>query len=474
MKSQFTPNNSDSTHQRPTLQVVPPTALKPTPPPETKPTQLPTTSTPEIIPNVTTKSSNFSLLRPLLMIGVIVGVGALGFMRVSTSINGNTEVTSSEKARQTVTMPRSGRIEITVSSGKVVKNQLLGLIKSEEVDKDIAESTRISDQFQMDADLSQSQVNNAKSTLNQALARLKTSQQKTADLQRQLNQGNSLPQIQDLQNQQDSIESEIAGLKSNLKLIVKKLERYQEVIESGGIGVIPRNQIESEEQQRNSLSQQIQGKQYQIKSQANRIEAFKQNLQQDLSQKQAEESQDIEAVKSAEQQFKNAEDNVLIKQKVANKRADELNKVQNRTKDLELRAPIDGTIITQDLDKKNNQFAALGSPVLEIVDVNKPRLEVKVKPEDIAFVREGQTVRFRPQGRGLLSYTGTVEKISPQATSDGIQHPPMFTVYVTLNQTDNSLLQGLTGDAHIEVDSVLLYQKIQREFERLVPVGKFF
>jgi multidrug resistance efflux pump len=474
MKSQFTPNNSDSTHQRPTLQVVPPTALKPTPPPETKPTQLPTTSTPEIIPHVTTKSSNFFLLRPLLMIGVIVGVGALGFMRVSSSVNGNTEVTSSEKARQTVTMQIAGRLELTVSSGQVVKNQLLGLIKSEEVNKDIAESTRISDQFQMDADLSQSQVNNAKSTLNQALARLKTSQQKTADLQRQLNQGNSLPQIQDLQNQQDSIESEIAGLKSNLKLIVKKLERYQEVIESGGIGVIPRNQIESEEQQRNSLSQQIQGKQYQIKSQANRIEAFKQNLQQDLSQKQAEESQDIEAVKSAEQQFKNAEDNVLIKQKVANKRADELNKVQNRKQDLELRAPISGTIITQDLYKKNNQFAALGSPVLEIVDVNKPRLEVKVKPEDIAFVREGQTVRFRPQGRGLLSYTGTVEKISPQATSDGIQHPPMFTVYVTLNQTDNSLLQGLTGDAHIEVDSVLLYQKIQREFERLVPVGKFF
>lgn len=484
-------NLSNSSNHRPTLQVVPPTVSKPTQSPttstpeakhtqspntstpEAKPTQSPNTSTPEVIPNVTTKSSSFSsLLRPLLMIGVIVGVGALGFIPVSTSVNGNAEVTSTEKARQNVTMPIPGRLELTVSSNKPVKaGDLLGLIKSEEVNKDITDSTRIADNGQMDTDLSQLQIRNAESNLKEALARQETSHQKTAFLQQQLNQGNLLPQIQVLQSEQDSIGSEIIALQSNLNLIDVRLNRYQEVIKAGGI---TRNQIEDLEQQRNNLLQQIQGKHSQIKSKAAQIDAVRQNLQQDFSQKQAEESQVITVVQSAKQQVEQAKANVLIKQKVANKRAIELNKVQKRTQDLELRAPINGTVITQDLDKKNNQYSQLGSPILEIVDLTKPMLVVQIKPEDRQLVRKGQLVTFRPQGRGLLNYTGTVEKISPTVSSDGVQHPPMITVYATLNSADNLMPQGLPGHAHIEVESMLLYQKLQREFEKLVPIGKFF
>ncbi len=481
--------SANSSNHRPTLQVVPPNVAKPaqlpttstseakptqspiTSTPEAKSTQSPITSTPEIIPNVTIKSSGFSLLRPLLMIGVIAGIGALGFMPVSTSVNGNTEVTSTEKARQNVTMPISGRLELTVSSNKVVKaGDLLGLIKSEEVNKDIAESTRIADQGQMDTDLSQLQISNAESNLKEAIVRQETSHQKTAFLQQQLNQGNLLPQIQDLQNQQDGIESEIIDLQGRLEALSVRQNRYQPAVQAGAIS---QNLLEELEKEQKSLRQQIEQKHSLVKSKAAQIDAVRQNLQQDFSQKQAEESQVIAVVQSAKQQIEQAKSNVLIKQKVANKRAVELNKVQKRTQDLELRAPISGTIITQDLDKKNNQYSQLGSPILEIVDLTKPMLAVQVKPEDIQFVRKGQLVTFRPQGRGLLSYTGTVEKISPQASSNGAQQPPMITVYVTLNSSDNLMPQGLPGHAHIEVESILLYQKLQREFEKLVPIHKF-
>lgn len=470
-------SNFSKSSNRPTLQVVPPNVAKPTQSPttstpEAKSTQSPITSTPEIITNVTTKSSGFSLLRPLLIIGVIAGVGALGFMPVSTSVNGNAEVTSTEKARQNVTMPISGKLEITVSSNTQVKvGQLLALIKSEEVNKDIAESTRIADQFQSDSDLSQSQISHAELKLKEALARQETSHQETAFLQQQLNQGNLLPQIQDLQSQQEGIRSEIDALESSLNSINGRLNRYQEVIKAG---LIPHNQIEDLEQQKNGLSQQIEQKHSLIKSRSAQIEAVKQNLQQELIQKQAEENQTVAAVQSAQQQVEQAKATVLIMQKVANKRAVELKKVQKRTEDLELRATINGTVITKDLDKKNNQYAQLGSPILEIVDLKKPMLSVQVKTEDIHLVRKGQIVTFRPQGRGLLSYTGTVEKISPVASSEGVQHPPMFTVDATINSADNLSLQGLPGHAHIEVDSILLYQKLQREFEKLVPIHKFF
>lgn len=286
-----------------------------------------------------------------------------------------------------------------------------------------------------------------------------------------MNQGNLLPQIQDLQSQQNSIRSAIVALESNLNLIKGRLDRYQEVFKAGGV---TRNQIEELEQQKNNLSQQIQGEKYQLESKASQIDAVKQNLQQDFSQKQAEESQSIAAVESARQQVEQAKANVQIKQKVVDKRAKEFNRVQNRTKDLELRADKAGTVVTPDLDKKQNQYLQAGSPILEIVDLTQLMLIVQIKNEDKSLVYKGQTVTFRPQGRGLLSYTGTVKDINQTVSSDAAQHPPTITVYVSLNQSDNSLHPGFPGHAHIEVKSSLLYQKLQREFEKLVPIGKFF
>lgn len=102
--------------------------------------------------------------------------------------------------------------------------------------------------------------------------------------------------------------------------------------------------------------------------------------------------------------------------------------------------------------------------------------EVGIKTEDAPLVHKGATVTFRPQGTGLLSYTGTVQEpnIDPVVSSDGVQQPHRVTVRVLLNQQDNLLRPGLKGYAHIEAESLLLYQKLQREFVKLVSIGKFF
>jgi hypothetical protein len=133
--------------------------------------------------------------------------------------------------------------------------------------------------------------------------------------------------------------------------------------------------------------------------------------------------------------------------------------------------------IPVDLDKLNNQFLSAGSKILEIVDLQQLTVAVLVKPEDAPLVHIGDKVTFRPQGT-VSSYTGTVQSkndIDSLVQSDGVQHPPMVAVRVSLNhQRDNLLRPGLPGYAHIETKSLWLYQKLQREFVKLVPVGKFF
>lgn len=464
---------SSNFNQRPTLQVVPPTALKPTQPTSEVSPNL-TTSSPNSTPEVvTTKSSLVSVIRPLLILGVIAGIGALGFIPISPTVGSNAEIKSTPTGRQTISMTTSGKLQLEVESNQTVKiGQPLGVIKSEEVKKEIAENERIYDQFQLDADLSQSQISAAESRLKELEASQETSRQRTAFIQQQLAQGESLPQIRDIQSLQEVIKAEIDDLQSKIDKLSRRQSLYQEVAREGGLR---KNDLADLEIDINTSKQQIKSKQSLIKSKDAQIDGLKQSLQQDLIQKQKEENQRSLELQSARQQLEETKSNVLKKQKVASKRAIDRNKVQNRVQDLELISNFNGTIITPDIDKKNNQYFQAGSPILEIVDLSKMRLEIQIKPEDQLLVKKGQTVKFRPQGRGLVNYTGTVEEISPTTVSDSVQRPPMFTVYVRLNSpaSDNSLLPGVPGYAHIEVESMLLYQKVQRELEKLIEIGKF-
>lgn len=459
-------NHSNPSNQRPTLQVVPPTALKPTP--------QPVTPTPKTIPNVATTSSSFSLIHTLLKIGVIAGIGALGFIPVSQTVDGKSEVTVDPAARQIVNMKIPGIVKILRRHNDLVQiGDPLALIKSKEVDKDIAEAKKQSEQFEYEVASIQLQPNVMEASVEEALAKQTVIHNRVEFLQQQLTQlskGSLPPQFQELQSQQAVINSDILALQANLDMITIRLKRYQEAIKAQAISL---NQVEELEQQKNSLLQQIQGKQHQREAKNYQMDIFKQNLQQELSQKQAEENQVVKSVQTAQQHLQQAKSNVQNRQKLAKPRAEELSRVQERKEDLVVRAEKAGTIVSVDLDKKENLFMSAGSPILEIVDLKKLMLKVQIKSEDRQLVSIGKIVTFRPQGNGFSSYKGAVIKIDSVVSSEGLQPTNTITVYVSFNQTYNSLLPGLPGHAHIEVDSMLLYQKIQREFEKSVPIDKF-
>jgi multidrug resistance efflux pump len=411
------------------------------------------------------------------MLGVLVGIGCLGFLSVPQSVTGNAEITSTPHARQTVTIPMSGRLEILVTPNQtVVPHQPIALVKSEELNKDLAEVSQKFEQVQSEVALSQQQLGPIQSQFQEVLAREAASRQKTEFLQQQLSQlsqGTLPPQMQELERGQAGIKSEIAGLQSELNFVSQRLMRYESLSQ---MGAIPRNQVEDLQQKQSALQEQIREKNHQVEAKAAQIATVKQNLEQQLRQQQAENAQMVAAVQLAMQQVKQAAANVQIRQQVAVGMAKELQRMRNRQQDLVLRAQTSGTVVTADLDKLNSQFLPAGSKVLEIVDLKKLTVTVLVKPEDASLVHVGDKVTFRPQGTGLSSYTGTVQSkdIDPVVQSDGVQHPPTVAVRVSLTQGDNLLRPGMPGYAHIEAEPLRLYQKVQREFVKLVPIGKFF
>jgi len=477
MHSPNSSNSANSANQRPALQVVPPAALKPTTPPVSpKPTDSPAVTT-QTAPTATTETSHSYANYLWFILVAIIGISCLRFITVGSTVSSSdAEIISSPDGRDRVTMPISGKIkEFLVRPNQWVESaQTVALVKSEELKKDIAEATRLNDQFQSEAALSQQQIAIMEANFKEASAKQAASHQKTESLQQQLNQGNLLPQIQELQIKLTWINTDIGGLQDELNKVEEHIRRYQPLAKQGGLAL---NKLEEEQKEQSKINRQIEEKKSQAEATKIQMDGLREKLQQDLRQQQVDENQSVAAVNSAMQQIKQAVANVQIRQQVATQRNKELQRVQNREQeDLRIRAGKAGYIVNLDLDKKQNQYLQAGSPLFDIVNPKQQMVEVRIKPEDVHLVKKGQLVTFRPKGRGLLNYQGTVYSIEPAASPKEPQQQPTVKVTVSLNQGQNleQLQPGFPGDAHIEVESMFLYQKLQREFEKLVPIGKFF
>jgi multidrug resistance efflux pump len=281
--------------------------------------------------------------------------------------------------------------------------------------------------------------------------------------------------MQELESQLAGINSEITGLQGKLKAAVRRINPdYQKAVNEGAIA---RKVYEDEQDKQDDIKRQIEEKKHQAEAKKFQIDGVRDRLEQDFKLQQFEEAQFVEVVNSAKQEVKKAIASIHIREKLANQREKELQRVQNRQKDLIIRSSKAGNVINPDLDKKQKQFIQAGSLLFEIVNPKQQIVEANVKQEDRLLVKKGQSVTFRPQGMGLLSYKGTVVSIDPVVSPlKDAQQPRTVKVYVSLNKEENlALLQpGVSGVAHIEVESMFLYQKLQRELEKLIPLEKFF
>lgn len=454
------------------LQVVPPTTLKPTIPVAT-PTDSPTVTTKTAPPTTKTLHSSQNYLWLILI--ATIGISCLRFISVGSSVSGDSEITAD--ISKMITMPFSGRLkEILVRTNQLVKlGQPLALVESEELNKDEAEAKRVYNQFQSEAAISQQQIGLMEANLKEVIAKQAVSHQKTVSLQQQMNQGNFLPQMQELQIQLEGINSEIKGFQDELDKVDQRIIRYQSLATQGALS---KSKLEDEEKEQRKIKRQIEEKKYQAELKKAQMNGIREKLQLELRQQQIEENQSVAAVNSAMQQVKQAITHVQIRQQGTTQREKELQRVQNRKEDLIIKADKAGYVVTPDLDKKQNQYLQIGSPFVDIVNSEKLTVKVNTKQEDFYLVKVGQTVTFRPKNMGLLSYKGTVisKDLVASTKEPQQQQQPTFKITVHLNQGQNleQLQPGVTGDAHIEVESMLLYQKLQRELEKIIPISKFF
>jgi HlyD family secretion protein len=112
---------------------------------------------------------------------------------------------------------------------------------------------------------------------------------------------------------------------------------------------------------------------------------------------------------------------------------------------------VDGVVLTRSIEPGQTVAASLQAPELFTIaeDLAKMKIELAVDEADIGQVRPGQSVSFTVDAFADRQFRGTVEQVrlSATTTSNVVTYP----VVVTVDNSDGTLLPGLTVNAEIEV-----------------------
>lgn len=137
-----------------------------------------------------------------------------------------------------------------------------------------------------------------------------------------------------------------------------------------------------------------------------------------------------------------------------------------------IRAPVDGVVLTGDLDLRIGDRVQVGEALLELAQDNAWSARVLIQQIDRPKLKTGQRARVFIRAYPHLEYgvlEGHVAVIAEQAAADGTGYP----VDVVLDRTALALLDGMAAEVRVTVDSgrllQLVWKRLLRELGR-VPV----
>ncbi len=119
-----------------------------------------------------------------------------------------------------------------------------------------------------------------------------------------------------------------------------------------------------------------------------------------------------------------------------------------------IRSPVDGVVLTRKIEPGQTVAASLQAPELFTIaeDLAKMKIELAVDESDIGQVKVGQSVSFSADAFPDRKFNGVVDQVrlSATTTSNVVTYP----VIVTVDNSDGTLLPGLTVNAEIEVSKL--------------------
>ena len=149
-------------------------------------------------------------------------------------------------------------------------------------------------------------------------------------------------------------------------------------------------------------------------------------------------------VRSAEAQLRSAQAQVTQAQA-------SLNQNEVNLRHTVIVAPIDGIVISRNVDVGQTVAASMQAPTLFVIaaDLTKMKVNASIDEADVGRMRPGQPVRFRVDAFPTDEFAGTVSQVRLQPAV--VQNVVTYTTVIDVPNADLKLKPGMTANVTIEV-----------------------
>jgi len=178
-----------------------------------------------------------------------------------------------------------------------------------------------------------------------------------------------------------------------------------------------------------------------------------------------------EQLRTAEAQVKAGESQVSNAEAVVRQREAQLAQTRVDLDRTHIRAPVDGTVISRNVDAGQTVAASLQAPVLFTIaqDLRKMQVDVSIDEADVGRVRVGQAVTFTVDAYSGQTFRGQVSQIRKAAQI--VQNVVTYTVVVGAENAELTLLPGMTANVRVISDTRRNVLKVSNEALRFRPRG---
>ena len=194
-------------------------------------------------------------------------------------------------------------------------------------------------------------------------------------------------------------------------------------------------------------------------------------LRADLASARGSTAQQEAMILGAEATSRTAVAQVTAAEAARAQRLAQLQQVEVDLANATIRAPIDGVVISRNVDLGQTVAASLQAPILFMIAASLDEMEVwaTVDESDIGRIRPGQEVSFTVAAHPGANLRGAVREIRLSPTT--VQNVVTYTVVVTAPNAGGRLLPGMTATLRIITDQRANVVRIPNASLRWRPAG---
>lgn len=139
-----------------------------------------------------------------------------------------------------------------------------------------------------------------------------------------------------------------------------------------------------------------------------------------------------------------------------------------------IKSPIDGIVISRNVDPGQTVAASMNAPVLYQIaeDLNKMQVLANIDEADVGRMRPGQHVTFRVDAYPTERFTGTVEQVRLQPTV--VQNVVVYSTVIAVPNPELKLKPGMTANVEIEVARKTNVLRVPAAATRFRPTEEMF